>query len=177
MGFRMRAVALTALVLLLAGCVQNEPTVTARPPAADPVFASDEEALAAAVEAYERYLMVQNSVLQDGGADAQRFSTVVTTDRLEKDMASAGRYAQAGYRQVGETVLRDSELQAYFGGNVTIYACTDWTATEVVDKQGNSVTPDGAPDLLLMEVQLVSSEAEGHLLINEAEAWFDSPMC
>ena len=53
------------LALVVAGCAAT-PSPTAAPTpsadAADPIFASDEEALAAAVEAYERYRAVSQQI-------------------------------------------------------------------------------------------------------------------
>ena len=55
---------------LLAGCLPTDPPVTP-PPTSDlePVFASDEEALAAAEEAYGAYLAAADEILSSGGAD------------------------------------------------------------------------------------------------------------
>ena len=48
--------AVGALALVLTGCVGSPaPTPSPTPTEAAPIFASDEEALAAAIEAYERY--------------------------------------------------------------------------------------------------------------------------
>ena len=72
-----------ASALVLTGCTAPPPhTVAVSSPTATPVFASDEEALAAAVEAYEKYLAVSDQIAQEGGAGADSFADVVTDEWL-----------------------------------------------------------------------------------------------
>ncbi len=63
------SIALVALaVLLLSGCLPPQTTVTPTPEAtAAPVFASDEEALAAATAAYAAYLAMSDQIFAEGG--------------------------------------------------------------------------------------------------------------
>ncbi|WP_168627971.1 hypothetical protein [Cryobacterium sp. BB307] len=180
MGFRMRAVALTAVALLLAGCVPNEPTVTARPPAVDPVFASDEEALAAAVEAYERYLAVADEVRADGGADADRISSVVTTNQLPDELESFERLRELGLITRGLSMFDSAELQsmapAKGGIAVTIYACYDASGIEVVDSVGSVSRPN--PTRQLFELTFESDLTnEKHLLLARSAPWDQSQPC
>ena len=63
-----------ALALVLTGCVGSPaPTPSPTPTEAAPIFASDEEALAAAVKAYELYTRsVASQVTDDGGVEPER---------------------------------------------------------------------------------------------------------
>src|SRR5215207_3793459 len=71
------------LALVLVGCMgapspapSPEPTETA----AVPIFASDEEALAAAVDAYERYRAISAEISEAGGHDSNRIDPVVSPE-------------------------------------------------------------------------------------------------
>ncbi len=75
--------AVGALALVLTGCVGSPaPTQSPTPTEAAPIFASDEEALAAAVEAYEALSQQRRTkITDDGGAEPERIDPFVT-DRL-----------------------------------------------------------------------------------------------
>ncbi|WP_193508908.1 hypothetical protein [Cryobacterium sp. BB736] len=178
MGFRMRAVALTAVALLLAGCVPNEPTVTARPPAVDPVFASDEEALAAAVEAYERYLSAFDLIASEGGHDPERIASTVTEAGLPGMLQTFAEMRDASKRTEGATRFDSPELQSYFEeppgtAVVVIYVC--------VDRSDIRVLPSGAAnqsERRTFEVTLASSESDSSILLLErSELWPNSTVC
>ncbi len=71
-GRRMaRTTKLAAVVIacaLISGCLPTPTNVIPTAvPTGTPVFASEEEALAAAIEAYEAYLAVSDAILPDGG--------------------------------------------------------------------------------------------------------------
>ena len=66
------SIALAALVVsLFSGCIPTEPLADtpAPQPTSTPVFASEEEALAAAVEAYAGYLEMSDLIASEGGAN------------------------------------------------------------------------------------------------------------
>ena len=61
------------LALVLAGCAPDVPAIQVPPtPTVTPLFASDEEALAAAEEAYAAYLAMSDEITSDGGERPER---------------------------------------------------------------------------------------------------------
>src|SRR5690606_919779 len=85
---------LLLITLVLAGCTQPDPMPTPPPtPSAAPVFASDEEALAAAEEAYGKYLETVDAILADGGSNAERLKPLVTSALFEHEREGFATYA------------------------------------------------------------------------------------
>src|SRR5690606_24012229 len=77
------AAATVTVAVLLSGCVQQGPEVTPPPePSTTPIFASDEEALAAATEAYEAYLAMSDLIAQEGGVNPERIESVAVRKAL-----------------------------------------------------------------------------------------------
>ncbi len=69
---RMRrpVVTLAVLLLVLTGCTPGDEVVVPDPePTVEPMFATDEEALAAAEEAYGAYLAASDASLAGGGVE------------------------------------------------------------------------------------------------------------
>ncbi|HEU0180866.1 MAG TPA: hypothetical protein VFR16_01660, partial [Agromyces mariniharenae] len=88
----------TGLALALAGCV-SAPTPTPTPTAADtpaPIFASDEEALAAAETAYARFVEATTAVTNGGGASPDGLDSVASGEALEDERAAAARFREQG---------------------------------------------------------------------------------
>ena len=184
MGFRMlRSAAAVLAVLLLAGCVPGEPVVTPEPdPDVTPVFASDEEALAAATEAYAKYLEVADSIRADGGNNPDRVSAVVTPDRVAEELDGFAYFSDNEVSTVGSIELADIELQQYFDldekAEVTIYACQDASSIRFVDSSGVDVTPTEKPGRQMFEVVLRSSgDDPRRLLLAGSELWEQTDEC
>jgi len=80
------AVAPLLLALALAGCTESTRLPPPEPPAAgEPLFASDEEALAAATAAYEEYLEVSNAVFREPPRNLAPLAEFVTERFLENE--------------------------------------------------------------------------------------------
>ncbi|MCU1637074.1 MAG: hypothetical protein JWQ68_2313, partial [Cryobacterium sp.] len=56
-----------------------------------PVFATDEDALAAATEAYAAYLSMSDRILMDGGAQPERIREVATKPLADLEIAGFAR--------------------------------------------------------------------------------------
>ena len=149
-GFRMRtapALLVAALVVgTLAGCVPDDEPVRPDPsPTVEPIFESDEEALAAAVEAYGAYLAVVDEISADGGANPERLKKVATASVYEYELTGFQSYQSESKRTVGTTLvdtvsLQSADLSGYsVTGAVAIYACEDYSQVDVLDSDGNSV--------------------------------------
>jgi hypothetical protein len=185
-GMRTAAAATAlGLVLVTAGLTScATPKVGLQPPEPDPsatpVFASDEEALAAAEELYGRYLRIANKIGQGGWKDTSGYAEVTRDQALADELASAEDYSSKGYRQVGDfrsdsmTVqqLRDPGSTEV---NMTVYVCLDVSNVDVKDKSGRSVV---APERLDRQpLELTIDNSEGALKVSRSDAWSGADFC
>jgi len=188
-GFRMRtapALLVAALVVgTLAGCVpDDEPVRPAPSPTSSPIFESDEEALAAAVEAYGAYLAVSDSVLNDGGQAPERLLAVATEDLYQKAAEGFESFATKGWRGTGSTTFDSSVLQSYFSDAVpgeqiiAIYVCVDLSGVDVVDGDGASVVSPSRVNRSPYEVGFTAVEAgDPSLLVSSDAPWDGDDFC
>ena len=188
-GFCMRtapALLISALVALtLVACVPDDEPVRPEPsPSSSPIFESDEEALAAAEEAYGAYLSVSGNILAQGGADPERLLTVATQEVYEAELESYGDFAERGWHTEGMSVVDSLAIQAVdnfaLEGDpaVTIYACLDVSATDVVDSTGVSVVSESRPDRTPFETTFsYSPESPSRLLLSQKSVWSGENFC
>lgn len=167
-----------AVLLLLAGCVQSEPVDVPTPaPSVTPVFASEEEALAAAEEAYAAYVELADQIFIEGGVQPERLAAVATGEFLDASVAGFEMVQEDGWTSTGGTVFRNLELQSFdpFSpiGVLTVYVCEDVSAVDVFDATGASVVSPGRPDTTTL--QATFDLVEGSLLISGREAWSNEP--
>jgi hypothetical protein len=183
-GMRIRtlhAAALGAVVLVLAGCVDSDPLPTLPPtPTSTPVFASEEEALAAAEEAYAAYNDTSNVIAAEGGIGPERIEPFVTPAYLPTELDTYAYYRSNSLRLSGEVVVSRVELQQYVelenAVEVSVYVCLDVAGTQVLDEAGSDVTPAGRQPVVGLEVVLVG-DAAGTLKIDRSDQWSDSSFC
>ena len=99
----------------------------------------------AALAAYQRYWSVMDSIAGNPGADAAAQVADVATAEAGDDMLTAAQdLAAAGRHSVGGTAV-DPRVTGVAGGVVTLTACVDTSAADVVDGSGVSVRPPDAP--------------------------------
>jgi hypothetical protein len=159
---------LLLIALVLAGCTPSEPMPTPPPtPSTAPVFASDEEALAAAEEAYGEYSAAVDAVINDGGVAPERIEPLVSSDIYEQEVAGYRDLAANGWHGTGTTTF-DLQLQRYDDSVVTVYACDDVGGTDIVDSSGNSVVKDGRASVIPYEVDF---DVKDSMRIVRKEIW------
>jgi len=174
----MRVIAALALVLLLSACVPTSPDPTPTPtPAVTPVFASEEEALAAAEEAYAAYVALADQIFAEGGAAPERLADVATGSFLEASVEGFREVERDGWRSTGGTTFRRFELQSYradvASGALTAYVCEDVSAVDVLDSNGISVVSPTRPASTTLQV--VFDLTERGFLVSGREAWSNEP--
>lgn len=174
------ALIVATALLAVTGCVPDEPMPTLPPtPTAEPVFESEEEALAAAEEAYAAYVDMSNRIAADGGMNPERIAPLVTEERLSDEIEGFAAYQDAGIRLEGQTTLETGELQSYVDNGdeleVVFYACWDASATRVINQEGQDVTPADRQTRVLLEVVMSGSEGTLPLLLESDEAWSSEP--
>jgi hypothetical protein len=166
-----------ALILTMTGCGDPPPPVTPTPTSsAAPVFASDEEALAAAEESYRAYTEVADQIFHEGGADPDRLTAVATGDFLDASIAGFENVREKGWHSIGHSTFDSLELQRIDSspsGIVSAYLCGDVSGVEVVDSDGVSVVAADRPDRTYFEVIFDLDVATGRLLVASRQVWGD----
>ncbi|WP_284228784.1 hypothetical protein [Arenivirga flava] len=181
-----RAAAPIALftAVAFAGCTapEPEPEPTVAPPTDEPIFASEEEALAAAEEVYRAYVKVIDDILKDGGAEPERLDRYAIGQAAELQKAGFAEALSSGVRSQGETTFVIDKLQHWSGNpsegseSIAIFVCQDVSATDLVNADGKSVSDPGRPPVLPFEIGLTST-ASGALVVSRDELWRGPNFC
>ena len=163
-------------MLALAGCGGGEPIPTLPPtPTSTPVFASEEEALAAAEEAYAAYQAMSDLIGSEGGVGPERIAPFVTAERLADEERGFTVLREAGLRTVGQATFEvvDLQLAEQIGedAQVVFYACVDIGGSRVINAQGSDVTPSDRANRLLLEVIMETRNGQEPLLLASDEQW------
>ncbi len=169
----------------LTGC---QPTATtpsptgSTTPSAEPVFASDEEALKAATEAYAAYLRTSDQILADGGNSPERIREYSSEQLAEIEIAGYADIRAKGYRSIGSSRYDNLALQSVDAssrsGTVTVYVCSDVSAVDVVDAQGQSVVSADRPTRTPFQVTFdLAATDPARLVVASAEVWNGPGIC
>ncbi|GAA2015861.1 hypothetical protein [Microbacterium ulmi] len=145
------ALALALAAAFATGCAPDpEPVET------PPTFASEEEAFAAAEETYRAYVDALNSRRSDPGARPSPSSFLIGR-ALEVDVDTQTKFSQEGLSIVGATRIVDltHEHASFAPLNVSLYVCLDSSATRVVNRSGQDVTPASRETITLLAVDLI----------------------
>ena len=148
---RTHALALPLLIVLaLTGC--GSPPVALEPePTAEPLFASDEEALAAAIEVYEGFQSEYNRLAQASSVDDESLGRWSRGPYMDLEIEGLRTLNQNGWTQVGANRTSNYALVEYAPddpmGMVTIRFCNDISSVDIVDRAGDTVLPEGRSDL------------------------------
>ena len=177
--------AVACAIVTLAGCAAAPaPAPTTATPTTAPVFASDEEALAAATEAYANYLRVSDEILMDGGDRPERIRDVTTPEMAKSEIDG---YIDAKARQLrstGGSTFSNLQIQSLSVGGeaeksvVTAYVCSDVSVVDVIDATGQSVVPPDRPDRTPFEVTFdLAPSGPPHLVVARAAVWDGAGVC
>jgi len=174
------------VALSLSGCfAQETPDATSSPsPSTTPVFASEEEALAAATEAYGNYQELETEIFGAGGTAAARIEAVSTRAALDEALAGFARFEHDGLHSVGEPSFTIAKLQHVSppAGNgydvVGAYLCLDVSGVDVLDSKGTSVVSPTRNSIQAYEIsfdqQVGSSDS---LVLSSREIWTGADLC
>ena len=150
---RRTAIALALLivpVLALSGCTPTPPpAVTAPKPSSTPLFATEDEALKAATEAYAAYVEVSDQILIDGGSDPDRIASVATGDQLEANLRGYKKAREEGLHSTGGTAfdrVKVQQIGTESRSALVVYLCEDLGLVDVLDASGVSVVASSRPD-------------------------------
>ena len=182
-------IAVCALAMLvasaLAGCAAEQapaPSPTAAATDA-PVFASDEEALAAATKAYAAYQEMSDLITADGGADPTRIQSLASRAYAPELLAGFDSFAEGGRSSRGKSKYDTVSLVSYTDeskgrAEVDVYLCSDVSGVRLLDESGQDTTPVSRPNRIPLKVALISSEQDpSTLLINREDVWSGVNFC
>lgn len=153
----------------------DDPAASPAPPSAasaaadEPIFASDEEALAAAVEAYEAYAAASTRVANSGGEGSESISPLVGPefDAVVQEEFAALR--ESKLRLAGEALHYNEQLQDVRLENgqasVEMLICRDISGTRLVRSDGEDVTPEGRDLIQASRVDLATDAPGSATLI------------
>ncbi|WP_448006081.1 hypothetical protein [Agromyces bauzanensis] len=171
------------LALALGGCVGTPASTPTPTPSAssEPVFASDEEALAAAEAAYERFIAVSTNVTNDGGANAERLDAVAIGGALKDERAAALRFEEQGIRTAGVIAFTLADLQSVYTNEagsavITVYICDDLRGLDLLASDGSSMVAEGRVVDVPYTVELQGANAD-LLKVSEKELWERDNFC
>ncbi|MFC9561036.1 hypothetical protein [Agromyces sp. NPDC056965] len=174
-----------AVAVLLSGCARAVPAPSPSPSAdaADPIFASDEEALAAAVEAYEAHLAIVDQLTAAGVADTSQLDEVASPSYARGLEDSLQRLQESGTRTQGDTLFDNAGLvekvEADGVATVSVYLCLDVSGVRVIDAAGADVTPPERLNRAPIQVEFESSsvKAPAQLVVSGAQSWSGEDFC
>ncbi|QTX05641.1 hypothetical protein [Agromyces archimandritae] len=180
---RLSAVLLgVALLVPLAAC-SSEPEPTAKPtPSETPVakiFETDEEALAAAEEAYQRWIDTFLASTAKG-ADAADLEAAAEGSALRDLESDIQEFQKNGEHVVGDITFTfvetvDSYESQDRGAVVAVRACEDVSAVDVLDASGKSVVLPDRVDLV--PYSLVIEGTTTTLKVSERTLWTRENFC
>lgn len=178
-----------ALTLTASGCAttpEPAPPTSATTPtaAAAPVFASNEEALAAATAAYAAYEEMATLVAAEGGIEPERLTAVTSGEYEDAVLGDLKVARDAGLRAVGQATFDGVRLQrvdekaANGVGVVVLYLCSDVSQVEVLDAQGVSqVDADRSPRTALEVGFDWEPGVVGMLTVGSRTVWKGGGIC
>lgn len=180
---RRRALTVLPLVLLvaaLAACTESPRIPPPEPTSAtQPLFATDEEALEAATEAYEEYLAVLDGLLQSPRVIDGDFDTVAAGEALELAEESVQQFLDdalsiSGPRRLGSINLQQV-IPADNSTEVLIYVCEDVSGVLLLDENGASLTTPDRPNYAVFEVAVSFDLERGRVI--DRQFWSNESSC
>ena len=172
---------------LLLGAVGCTAAPTPAPRSATPtvasIFASDEEALAAATEAYANYLRVSDEILMSGGEYPERIEEVTSAQMAESEIEGYLGAQEQKFRSTGGSAFSNLTIQHVAIGQesegvVTAYVCSDVSGVDVFNEDGESVVAANRPDRTPFEVTFDLADASAtRLVVASATVWNGAGVC
>jgi len=154
---------LAAAAVMLSGCLAPAPEPT---PTSTAVFASEDEAFAAAEETYRAYVDAANARREHPDAEPDPQSFLIGS-ALERDVDASREFDELGIRIVGPSHVTAVERVSadLDNGDVVLRACYDSTEARVLNKADEDVTVADRDPTVLVEVNATS--VGGDMLIED----------
>ena len=168
-------IAVPLIAIALAGCSTQQPTEETSTAAQEqPLFSSDEEALAAAQAAYANYLEVSDQIARDGGANPERLKGLVSESMYQSEKATLDSFVEKQIVMNGQTSFDSSHVQEVTQNSVSIYLCLDTSSAGLSSNSGtvNQATASRWPLIVTM-----SKGGSGNLVLADSQTWSGTNFC
>ena len=165
------AAALLLSIAAFAGCAASPGDVTATP---TPMFASDEEAFAAAEATYRAYVDALNAHNADA-ASLPRPTDFLTNPLYQADLDYSRELNAQGKTPAGEFRFRDFNLIGVEPQKVVASVCLDVTGSRMIGPGGDDLT--AADRDAVVPLMLTFVESEQGLLISESLGYPEGVRC
>ncbi|TFD45662.1 hypothetical protein E3T55_18565 [Cryobacterium frigoriphilum] len=148
-----------------------------------PLFASNEEALAAATAAYAAYLETSDLILSEGGAEPERIRLVASRTFADIEISGYDKVRAQGLHTIGTSgfdsvTMQQVDEKARDGvGIVVAYLCLDVSQTDVLYANGASAVSAARPDRIPFEVTFDRSSSANSLIVAKQTVWSRGGVC
>lgn len=157
---------LSASALVIAGLVGCTPAPEPEPePTKTELFASDEEAFAAAEETYTDYTEAVNAADLSSPESIEPVYALLVNPARAASKENYTTYHAEGITRVGDTRFDSFTPVSYEDGVITIRVCVDVSDVELVNEQGDSVVPADRVDRQPLEIEMVGGNSPTGLVI------------
>jgi hypothetical protein len=176
------AVGVGFLLIFGAGCAAEPIAVpTSAAPTPAPAFASDEEALAAATEAYGQFQTMADRIDSDSGRAPERIAPFVSEGFLPVAIQQSDGFRENGSRSIGSTAFVVDAIQHFDYTDpdrteLSLYICDDVSAVDVVDETGASIVSKDRVPVTPFEVKFVLNPS-GELVVDARDVWEGDNFC
>lgn len=144
------------------------------------MFASDEEALAAAEAAYRNYIAVSDQIAIDGGAGAERLEPFVSDELYRQQAQEYGDVLSQGLRATGASTFDSFHLESYDpqSGVIRAYVCLRTSGITVLDSNSFDVTPVGRNNNLPLQIVFFATgNLTGQVRVSSSDVWSGTNFC
>ena len=172
-SFRLAAVAASLLLtsIVVTACAASPEGESASP---TPMFASDEEAFAAAEATYAEFIAATNSALANPDDSSRQSALLVGAAyadelRAHRDLLSSGRSVTGEYSVNNVTRISADDI------TVTLAACLDASQTRLLSASGEDITPSNRD--AIVPLKLTFALVGGSVLLSESIGYPGSGSC
>ncbi|SFO05480.1 hypothetical protein [Mycetocola miduiensis] len=167
--------------VMLGGCTPAPPATPT--PTSTAIFASEDEALAAATDVFTAYLAAYDSAMADGGRDLATVREYVSDDYFA-EVSEPGTIVTNGWHTSGVSTFEVKEVPHFDASNnsanIHLNICRDITGIRVLDMNDHDVTPPDREMRVPLAVSFAvatDDEWNGALRIVDVESWLDADAC
>ncbi|MEV8253748.1 hypothetical protein AB0O95_07255 [Rhodoglobus sp. NPDC076762] len=163
------------LVASLSGCVPSDPVLPQPTSTFVAPYATDEEALAAAEEAYAEYTRVSLETYREGVTDPTALSSVASGEHLVELLEEFEERVADGRYLVGDESFDQVVLQRYSRDSspnevIAVYLCDDLSELSIY-RDGEKIGPEAPVTAMTMQVVFDLSPDSNTLLVSARDIW------